>query len=286
MTSTKAAWTFSTRLPSKVANRGRHGLVLCRSIHAGISLRSFRACNHPSKPDNPGQVGALVAVQILEYDMTVAERTRPSNPVFPPAMSFRNIRELAPDPETPVCLANWLAINRTRHLRYLRGRLPSTEDAEDVLQNATLMLLKHAKKLPTIDSLDNWVGAVLRNAVIDRYRQMAAHRRLLEAVKATPQTANEPEGDDEPSAPTACVKAALSTLRANYGKLLTQVYLEGMSIAEAAACDNLNSSNATVRLHRARIALRTSVATKCQNCTLDDCWARGRSRPLGNTASL
>ena len=179
----------------------------------------------------------------------------------------------------PHTVANALALHlqteRLRHLRFLRSQLPSLEDAEDALQDATLKLFRHAEALTTIEKPSSWVGVSLRHTVIDRYRRTAAQSRLTEALVAEPR---ESPDADEGGMPTAsdCLQATLPTLRTEYATLLQQVYLDGVSLKTAAELQQLNANNAAVRLHRARGALRQTLQRLCGTCQLDDCWVRRR----------
>nr|WP_249778170.1 sigma-70 family RNA polymerase sigma factor [Phenylobacterium glaciei] len=168
-----------------------------------------------------------------------------------------------------------LQAERPQHLRYLRSRLPSLEDAEDALQDATLKLVRHAAALTSIEKPSSWVGVSLRHTVIDRYRRTAAQRRLSEALLSEPQES--PDADDlEMRTASDCLRATLPTLRPEYTALLEQVYLEGVSLKAAAKQGQLTTNNAGVRLHRARGALRQTLQRRCGTCQLDDCWVRRR----------
>ena len=174
-------------------------------------------------------------------------------------------------------LAPWLSAARTRHLRYLRSRLPSHEDAEDALQDVTLKLIRHAEVFMKAQCRDAWFGTALRNTVIDRYRRAAAQRRLVESLSIEPAVNIESEEEDTLT-PIACLKAALPSLKFEYGRLLQQVYLEGVSLNDVARGEQMTANNVAVRLHRARNALRQKMQRQCQTCPMEECWAR--SRPI------
>ena len=178
--------------------------------------------------------------------------------------------------------ASWLHSNRSLHLRSLRSRLPTMEDAEDALQDATLKLIQHVDALGRIEKPEAWVGVSLRHTVIDRYRRAAAQRRLAEALLAEPQDSLEP-AEDERLTPAACLKSKLPSLKPEYGSLLRQVYLEGVSLKDIANRLRLTVNNVTVRLHRARNALRQAMRRQCGTCPLRaDCWARRRLNSTGS----
>lgn len=174
--------------------------------------------------------------------------------------------------------ASRLQDDRPRHLRYLRSRLASPEDAEDALQDATIKMLRRAQALTTIEKLDAWVSVALRHTVIDRYRRSAAQRRLIEALVAEPKASSDPD-EDSTLTTTLCLTDALPRLKPTYTVLLQLIYLQGMALKDAATLENLTRNNAAVRLHRARNALRTALMGQCQACPLNDCWARQRSVP-------
>jgi RNA polymerase sigma-70 factor (ECF subfamily) len=177
-------------------------------------------------------------------------------------------------------LALRLHADRSRHLRYLRGRLPSLEDAEDALQDATLKFIQNAETLNSVEKPEAWVGVSLRRVVVDRYRRAAAQRRMSKALAAEPVEATFDDEDDELLTPAECLKSTLRTLKPAYATILRQVYIEETPLKDVAGRLNLTANNAAVRLHRARSALRETMLHRCQACPLADCWARQRLVPL------
>jgi RNA polymerase sigma-70 factor (ECF subfamily) len=173
-------------------------------------------------------------------------------------------------------LASRLHADRPRYLRYLRGRLPSLEDAEDALQDATLKFVRNEKALDLVKRPEAWVAVSLRRVVVDRYRRAAAQRRMTDALAAEPIEVANGDEDDELQAPAECLKSSLRTLQPEYASILRKIYLEEAQLKVVAADLNLTANNTGVRLHRARGALRVVMLLKCQTCPLTDCWARQR----------
>lgn len=190
-----------------------------------------------------------------------------------------------PDPLTSVTntFAQWLQANRHRYLRYLRGRLPSTEDAEDALQDTAVKFFQNAGSLNKLEKRDAWVGTSLRHTVIDRYRRSATQRRLTEALLREPPDACD---DQEDAAITAaeCIKATIPAIKVDFAILLQQVYFDGMSVKDVAKREAITENNATVRLHRARSALRQTMRRQCKNCPIIDCWGQQRLQPATRRA--
>lgn len=63
----------------------------------------------------------------------------------------------------------------------------------------------------------------------------------------------------------------MSQLRPAYADLIRRIDLEGESPAALAREFNITSNNLTVRLHRARQALRATLEDTCGICTKHGC---------------
>ena len=198
-------------------------------------------------------------------------------PAVSPSTSHLN-REVTGPTDAVTALARRLQTERTRHLRYLRSRLPSLSDAEDALQDAALKLIRRATALALVEKPDAWVATSLRHTVIDRYRRAGAQRRLTDALAVVPPEFPDPT-EDETRTAAECVTATLPKLKAAYGALLQKVYLEETPLKDVAQLERLTANNAAVRLHRARGALRETLHRQCKTCARDDCWARDQFAP-------
>ena len=62
-------------------------------------------------------------------------------------------------------------------LAFIRSRIASLEESEDLLQEVYLQLLGNINVLETIDNLTGWLYTVARNRIVDWYR-----RRRLDTV--------------------------------------------------------------------------------------------------------
>lgn len=63
----------------------------------------------------------------------------------------------------------------------------------------------------------------------------------------------------------------IPTLKDEYREILARVEMAGRSVGEVAAELGLTANNATVRLHRARRALRQRLEAVCGTCTEHAC---------------
>lgn len=156
---------------------------------------------------------------------------------------------------------------REAFLRYLRRRVGSADDAEDVLQ-AALAKAVAEERLDGKEDVRRWFFRVLRNAVVDGHRRRDAGRRALEARGRT--TAFEAsEADDR--AVCRCITALLPSLSPAYADLLRRVDLDGADPATAAKDLGMTGGAVRVKLHRARAALKRSVLAACRACAAHGC---------------
>lgn len=170
-------------------------------------------------------------------------------------------------PDTAVVDA--LVAHHRRFLSYLQRRVGDRALAEDLLQDAFVRAIDRAPAL-TDEGAVPWFYRVLRNAVIDRYRRQGAESRALEAF------ARELDGAAEPPAELhgeicACVGDLARTLSPTYAAAISAVDLDGQAVVDFARAQGLTASNAGVRLHRARQALRARVASSCGTCAEHGC---------------
>ncbi|MCI3132786.1 sigma-70 family RNA polymerase sigma factor [Phenylobacterium aquaticum] len=149
-------------------------------------------------------------------------------------------------------------------MRFLRSRLRSREDAEDVLQEFALKTVQGVERLTDLAKVDAWLAVTLRNALFDRYRRNAGRARLQQAAQAEPPGPVDAGADLE--APLGCLSHALTGLRPETGDLLRHAELEETPLRRLADDLGITANNAGVRVHRAREALRQAMQARCAAC--------------------
>ena len=70
---------------------------------------------------------------------------------------------------------------RNKFLGYLRKRLNSPQDAEDVFQDFCVKVLRNHASIKSGERLDAWLGITLRHTLTDHYRRQATRNRGAEA---------------------------------------------------------------------------------------------------------
>lgn len=164
-----------------------------------------------------------------------------------------------------------LARQHERFLAFLRKRLRNAADAEDVLQTAYVKALTSKAKLLDRSSIVAWFFQVLRRAALDHVRHDQAGTRAVSARGDRDARAAAPDHARLHDAACACVEALLPGLPRAQAEIVRRVDLDGATPAEAAAALGLTAGNASVRLHRARKALRARLEAVCGTCTRHHC---------------
>jgi RNA polymerase sigma factor (sigma-70 family) len=164
-----------------------------------------------------------------------------------------------------------LLAERDAFIRFVRARVESDAAAEEIVQNAFLRSLEHQGELREDESATAWFYRILRNAVVDHYRRRDVAGRAAERIAAEMPEAIDEVPADERNRVCACVKALASSLKAEYAGMLEKIDVEGRSLGEVAEEEGITTNNATVRLHRARQALKKRVEDTCKSCAKHGC---------------
>jgi RNA polymerase sigma-70 factor (ECF subfamily) len=182
--------------------------------------------------------------------------------------------ESAPAVRQPELPVRRLLEQQPEFLGFLRRRLGSEAVAEDLLQQSLVRAVERHHSLKNDESVVPWFYRILRHAVIDYYRAHDAETRrddayLRELVQVGED--QEPSVDDLKPSVCACLSRLLPTLRPNYAELIRRIDLEGEVPQRIAEELKISLNNLTVRLHRARQALRESLEATCGVCTTHGC---------------
>lgn len=155
-------------------------------------------------------------------------------------------------------------------LAYLERRLGDGELARDILQDSFVKALTVEKEIGSDDSVVRWFYGVLRNAVIDHFRRSGTRSAALAKLAREMSEQVVPPEEIEQIV-CSCVDGLARALKPSYAEVIRKVDIEGLSVQKFAREAGISDSNASVRLHRARAALRKSVAGSCGKCAARGC---------------
>jgi RNA polymerase sigma factor (sigma-70 family) len=171
--------------------------------------------------------------------------------------------------ETAQPILHSLLDQRRQFLRFLEHRV-SPAIAEDILQNAYIRALERAGDLRKGESATAWFYRVLRNAIIDFYRHRGVEDRALAQWAVELETTVEPD-DLTRDIVCKCIARVLPSLNPNYAAILQRVDLDEGSLNAFADSNSITVPNATVRIHRARKALKQALIATCGTCSTHGC---------------
>jgi RNA polymerase sigma-70 factor (ECF subfamily) len=160
--------------------------------------------------------------------------------------------------------------SHAQFLNFLRKRVSSPEVAEDLLQNAFLKSVEKSGEIRDAESIVAWFYRVLRNSVIDHYRNSGRNQQeligILEDFEKYATATPEPENEV-----CQCINPLLENLKPEYREALTTIDLGDGSLADLASQAGITEGNAAVRVHRARQAMLKQVQMTCGACAEHHC---------------
>jgi RNA polymerase sigma-70 factor (ECF subfamily) len=159
--------------------------------------------------------------------------------------------------------------------RYLRRE----EDAQDAVQDAFLQAFRGISRFRGGAQLSTWLHRIVVNAALMRLRSQSRRpESSIEDLLPRFQTDGHHEEQFTPwvDAEAALlsesarlhVRRAIEQLPATHRDVLMLRDIDGLDTAEAAALLNVSPNAVKIRLHRARLALRTVLAPIVQGLSL------------------
>lgn len=163
-----------------------------------------------------------------------------------------------------------LADSYGRLRKYLQKRLRGKPEAEEVLQAFAVRALERSADIRDADSVRGWLSRVLETTVADFYRQrLRQEKREAPFVAEPSDRASLDQADSSDKAACECLYALLPLLKAAHAELIRRIDLENEARETVAAEIGITTNNLTVRLHRARLALRRRLEAMCMSCLQD-----------------
>jgi RNA polymerase sigma factor (sigma-70 family) len=69
---------------------------------------------------------------------------------------------------------------KDRLLRFIRNRVSTLEEAEDILQDVFFQFVSGYETIESLDRVTSWLFSVARNKIIDRYRRDSSRPRQMD----------------------------------------------------------------------------------------------------------
>lgn len=168
----------------------------------------------------------------------------------------------------------------TRLRPFIRRRVASEPDADDVLQDVLLRMHRGLPGLHDEDRLGPWMYRIARTTIVDHVRgrqrhPVAAGSEVGSEAVAAAEDAPEPFAEDDGAVAREVAQylaAFVAHLPSPYREAITLTELEGRTQREAAEMLGLSLSGMKSRVQRGRAKLRAMLEACC-NIAVD---ARGK----------
>lgn len=160
-----------------------------------------------------------------------------------------------------------LVESRQELLNFLRRRLGSQEEAEEVLQRFSLRAIERASDLRDVNTVRGWLGRVLASTIVDFQRRAARKRRREIHLEQANDDSLAVEPDVEIDAAICnCLYKLLPTLKPEYSEVVWRADILGEPRDRIAASLGTTLNNVSVRIHRGRQALKKRLEEMCLTC--------------------
>jgi RNA polymerase sigma-70 factor (ECF subfamily) len=147
-------------------------------------------------------------------------------------------------------------------LAYIKSKIKSSEDAEDILQNVFTRISANVNSLSDKEKIQNWLFTVTRNAIIDYYRARAVKRNVELKDQVTETLINE-DSVDATKGLDQCVYKMIELLPDDYKAIIIDSEIHGIKQKELAIKFNLAYPSLRSRVQRGRERLKQLFYNCC-----------------------
>lgn len=140
---------------------------------------------------------------------------------------------------------------------FIRSKVDSSEDAEDILNDVFASLIKKAGDNDNPNNIASWLYRVTRNRIVDYYRTKKRFEELPEDL------ATESEGSNIVGQLSSCMLPMIKALPKTYQQPLILSEIEGKKYKEVAEELGLTLSAVKSRILRGREKLHKSMISCC-----------------------
>jgi RNA polymerase sigma-70 factor (ECF subfamily) len=147
---------------------------------------------------------------------------------------------------------------------FLARRVPPGVDAEDLVQDVFLRVIRHAETLRSVDRPEAWLFQVARNALRDSLRVRLRRDGRTDTLDVDlPADADEAADRAAEAELAPCLTAMIGRLAEPYRTAITLTSLQGLTQAEAARLAGVSISGMKSRVQRGRDQLRGMLVRCC-----------------------
>jgi len=142
---------------------------------------------------------------------------------------------------------------------YIKTKVPTEQDAEDILQETFIKIYNNIEKLMDDSKLKPWVYSITRNTIVDYYRA----RHKIESVQFSEALITEDTASSFNKDIANCLKTMITTLPDNYKQAIILTEFKNFTQKELSEQAGITISGAKSRVQRARYKLKKRLLDCC-----------------------
>jgi RNA polymerase sigma-70 factor (ECF subfamily) len=147
-------------------------------------------------------------------------------------------------------------------LSFIKSKVRSREDAEDILQNVFIRISKNVNSLSDEEKLKSWVYTITRNAIIDYYRKNASKKYV--ALDGLMEESTLDETDFDPTKGLEqCINSMITLLPDEYREIIIDSELNGVKQKDLADKYAMPYTSMRSRVQRGRERLKQLFYNCC-----------------------
>ena len=147
-------------------------------------------------------------------------------------------------------------------LAYIRSKINSREDAEDILQNIFIRISANLGKLSDEEKLKSWVYAITRNAIIDYYRTNGSKKNIALDARIEESIPDEPQVDATKGL-DQCIHSMIRLLPEEYRDIIIDAEINGLKQKDLAEKYSMAYPSMRSRVQRGRERLKQLFYNCC-----------------------
>ena len=147
-------------------------------------------------------------------------------------------------------------------LGYVKSKVRSREDAEDILQNVFIRISSNIHTLAEDVKLKNWIFTITRNAIIDYYR-VNANKKKFAVTREIDENILEADDPDPTKGLDQCIGKMIGLLPEEYRDIIIDSELNGVKQKDLAEKYGMAYPSMRSRVQRGRERLKQLFYNCC-----------------------
>lgn len=147
-------------------------------------------------------------------------------------------------------------------LGYIRSKVRSVEDAQDILQNVFAKIATHSESLSKKEKIQNWLFTITRNTIIDYYRVNATKKSIVLLDERADQISEELL-EDSTKGLDQCIHHLIAMLPDDYREIIIDSEINGIAQKTLAEKYSMAYPSMRSRVQRGRERLKQILYNCC-----------------------